>query len=147
VQRSLGLIDRPAPQIGGIQEGHLFIVNVQCSGRLGGTLDDNHVVTGGLDCCGEMPARTAVQVEAGQRGHGDQFEATGCRGQCADQGPRAEIEPVLRAERVDVGPDFGGQVGGAEALATDEGTFDFGRHLLLLMASRGQVDAEQAVKT
>ncbi len=103
LERVLCLARDLAPQVRGVAQLGLAVVNPQVDWTRRPPLDHDRVEPGELHLGGEEPARLRIAHRASQRGAGDRRQAALAGDRRAGQHTQGEGEHVLRAERVDSG--------------------------------------------
>ena len=138
----LGVPHALAPQLGGIAQFHLVVLDVEPHGLGRLALEDDHVPAGELQLGAPVAARVGAGDGPRERTLGDDGVAPAGRGHGARERAGGPDQLVLRRQRVDLGIDLRRVVLGAQPARADVGACPLHVQRFGLDGARRQVDAE-----
>ena len=103
LQGFFGLVGVLAPEVAGVLQAGLAVVEQQVDGLVGNAGEDDTVVTGGLQCGAEGAAAVGVAPAAGERRLAANHEAVALDAGAAGERAGEDSQQILRPQRVGAG--------------------------------------------
>ena len=141
LQRLLGVEGGRAPEVGGVADLDVIVLDEDVDGRGGLAGDEETVPAGVLEVRAEVAATVRVAPGVVLRRLGDHLEADAEEG-CAGEEAGEEAEDVIGAEGVGAGRDAVEEEAGAEAVAAEEVAVEAFRQVFGLDVVGADADVE-----